>query len=236
MRPLRVRALMRTPIAIPGSRDIHLDALLAWVWVLRHHPDRIAQISRLSTRDEILNIHLPVAVVAIGNHRVPVCAAWEFPLEARLSTTQWTRRKDGEDIAQRARKVSASSPERPQLNRGDVIETPWAEWLTWGSRREVRKALDLVHSVGGLRGHGYGTVASWEVEIAEHDPQRCWIEEGRAVRNLPASAITAARSALVSVSVQPPYWLPCMHTPGVVPGVDASLNAVGESAISSVDR
>jgi hypothetical protein len=228
---LQVEARLFSAIALPTGRDIHLDALLAWVWVLRHHPERMACISRVSRRSEILDIHLPVPRVPIGAHRVPLCSATIYPDTARLTSITWTRRKDGHDIEHRARPIASTSPERPQLNRGDAIETPSVAWLAWGRRRDVLQALKLVHHIGGLRAHGYGLVAGWSVDAIECDPAAVWIAGCRSQRNLPVEAVRVDAAHVEPLAVEPPYWTNCMWTRGVRPGVLVELTDGAREAV-----
>lgn len=226
MRPLRVRANLRSRLALPRAQDVHLDALLQWVWVMRHDRHRGSGLSRSSTRGDVTRGHLPVEHVQIGDHRVYLCSAWEFPGCNGLGTTQWTRRKDGEDMYARARRLDSSSPERPQLNVADSIATPWVEWVCWGQRRELRKSLALVHHIGGLRAHGYGAVDSWDVtEDASIDiVDIIQAEDGTTRRALPAEAVASCSPADVErLAVEPPYWLPAMHTQAIRAGSSAVL-------------
>ena len=213
MMALRVRAAVAAPVAVPHSHDVHLDAVLAWAWMLRHHSDRLGCLGREVTRAEIIRAHLPVARLRIGAHDVPLCSSWSFAPGACLAT--------GDDMAQRARRISGSCPDRPQFNRGDCVHTPWIEWVCWGQRREVVKALQLVHHVGGLRAHGYGEVTSWAVAEADHAPVDTWVSGGVAQRNLPAEAV--ATPVVERLAVEPPYWPPCMQVAAVRAGEPAEL-------------
>jgi len=228
---LKVRAEFASAIVVPRGHDVHLDALLAWVWVLRHMPDRMGGLSARSTLDDMVRAHLPVATIDVGDHQVALCSAWTFPDSTSLGTHHWTRRKDGEDLAQRSRRLSASSPERGQLNRADKIVAPYAEWVCWGQRSEVRKALELVHSVGGLRGHGAGVVTRWTVEAAEHSPVDTVVLDGEAQRNLPVEVVKSCDPTEVRLlAVEAPYWVPVRQTAAVGPGTALTLRPeVGEA-------
>ena len=97
---------MSGPVAIPGSRDIHLDALLAWAWLV-HHPHVVERdcISRQTLREDVLSFRgcIPLAVAQLGIHEVALCTAWQFPGTAKPETMRWTRRKNGTDRYNRAR-------------------------------------------------------------------------------------------------------------------------------------
>lgn len=223
---------MAAPLALPRGHDIHLDAMLAWVWMLRHRPDAMECIDRGIPRSEIIRPHLPVAVATIGQHEVALCSSMRLPSAAELRTTTWTRRKDGEDMHMRSRRISGSSPERPQLNRADSVVTPWVEWICWGDRREVAKALDLVHHVGGLRAHGHGMVRRWEVDATDHAPADTWYSMGRTQRVLPEQAVKTM-AAPVRLGVQAPYWPTCMQVYAHRAGTIGALTPQARGALDA---
>jgi hypothetical protein len=223
MRSLQVTALLGTPVALPRANDVHLDGLLAWAWLEANRPELLDCISAKSTREEIVEAPIPLARIDVGEHRIAVCSAWSFSDDSRLTTGRWTRRKDGEDMGQRARPINASSPERPQLNRADVVEARAVIWFAWGEPEPVQELLSRVSHIGGLRGMGYGKVIVWAVEEGSFRPEEILVF-GESQRNLPIEAVVVPPAPVPSlVAVQPPYWAPCMQTRGYLPGVELEL-------------
>lgn len=225
MKPLRIRAEMGSAIALPGSRDIHFDALLGWVWMVRHHPDRLASLSRQSLREETIRPHLPLGLVRVGRHVAPMASAWLLPDGARLATVSFTRRKDGDDLDMRERTINASSPDRSMMVRVDTVEVSYVDWIVWGIKREIKSACKLLHHVGGMGRHGYGVVQRWTIEDGDHSATDTWVRDGRAARNLPVDALSGISGEIERLAVEPPYWPPCMHVPAVGPGTSVTLSS-----------
>jgi len=232
MEGLICTARLVTPVALQKSYDIHLDALLAWAWISKNDPDILGAISGRTSRSDLVNPTLPLAVIPIGEWSVSLCTSWELPESALLGSAYWTRRKDSIDIGFRERKVSPSSPERNQLNRADLIGAGSVSWFCWGEGNGILDLLLLVTNLGGLRAHGYGEIASWEVESIGIDPTWLWERDGFANRNLPLPICRGHNAADVeALAFQAPYWLPCMRAPGIRSGSSVVLGGTAGELI-----
>lgn len=223
---------MDSPIILPGGLDVHLDALLAYAWMLRHCPERKSLLARSTPRRDIIFAHIPVRRIRVGQHAIPLATAWMLPESARLTPARWTRRKDGEDMERRSRTINASCLERGMYLRGDQIETDVVEWLAWGDRRAIVRDLRLVHQIGGKRAHGAGMIRSWSVVSADISPVDTWVAGDRVVRNLPAEAISS--ECHERCAVEPPYWPACMQVLGAAVGTHATLTVEVLSALECV--
>jgi hypothetical protein len=231
MRSMRIIAHASTPIAVPGSRDIHIDGVLAWAWVTKNCPGEYGSISRQSSASEMpfAMEDLGLSVVRIGGHCFTVSTSWNFPESASLGSTYIARRKTGQDMAARSLRVDPSSPDRPCLTRSDCVKTPYCEWYAHGDMLAVEELLGSVRSVGSFRGAGYGAVSRWSVEPSDIAIDEMLVMDGVAQRNLPEAFVSVA--SVRSVAVRPPYWLPDLTTLGVDPGTQTGISDSGRSQI-----
>lgn len=216
MRPLRVTAHLDSKVA--AEDEIHLDALLHHVQAKRTIS---LDLSRASPAEAIQRVPLPLARIYGPDGRwVWAASAWDLAIDATAPTSpiHITRKKDVEDIEQRATTWTPSSgPERLQLLKRPGYEAPRITWTCIGSRREVRRALDCIENVGSVRRQDYGHVTRWEVEaLGEDDTDaealaRLPFAYGRPARAMPWSWVDIERSESTSPSFGaclPPYWHP----------------------------
>jgi len=95
-------------------------------------------------------------------------------------------------------------------------------WFAWGDRREIRKLLKGIDSIGKKMSYGYGRVRSWDVEPTEED--RSWYahhERGAVLmrplpqgEHLPTDLIGYRQDF---AAVRDPYWHPDVHCEAVTP-------------------
>ena len=234
MNGFRIRAELSSPIAVPGSRDVHIDSLLGWSWMMKNRPEAIDAISRQSIVDEIsLDMHgLGLSVVKTCGHVLTASTAWILPDRAILRGAYWTRRKEGRDITRRASRIDPASLERPMLSRGDAIDTPYCDWFVFGDQARIESLLGNIQHVGALRAHGYGVVKRWTISTAHRSEASMLIYKGTAQRTLPA--VLTSTNTLCGVSVRPPYWLPALQIAGVEPGQQIELSDAGRKLIDAL--
>jgi hypothetical protein len=219
MEGLICTAHLETPIVIPRENEVHLDALLSWSWMAEHCPEKFGLISGRTTRAEVVEMEIPVLTIRAGSWGVSLCSSWDFPSTATLGSFHWVRRKDGVDMGNRARRLSPSSPERPQFKHAHKVSSPYVSWTCWGDREKIAAMLARVECVGGLRSHGCGVVREWVVDRMSIDPVGIWVSDGVAKRNLPIEVCKGPQpSAIERLACQSPYWLPCMQGPTVRAG------------------
>lgn len=231
--PLRVTA--RLASAVVASQDVHLDALLAYV--AHKRTGGSIDIDRRTPIRDIKQYALPLARVTVGSSWVWACSAWDLPRGAQPHGHHLTRRRDSVDVDEAARAfVRGYGPGRDLLKRREAVLASSTSWLCVGNPREVRKALELCDSLGGLRGHGAGEVTAWEVE--EVDSPGSWSivdANGCAARHLPVSWCERA-GEVQRLACRPPYWHPGMQGPAVRAGVPVTLTREALAAALELDR
>lgn len=192
MKLLRVTAVLDSPVIL---RDVvHIDGLLASAWVVRHRDH-----ARLGSTPRTYALHVQHAgtIVTLSTAVAPA---------GEPSLVHATKRRDSEDVDRlQSPFTPGSGPGRDMLirDRAHVIRS--LDWLAFGSRREISRALELRTSFGAMRRHGWGEVRRWEVEPVDGDPLHCLVRDGVAQRNLPLSwCKTWDRQALAASF--PPYF------------------------------
>lgn len=192
MRLLRVVAHLDAPVML---RDVvHLDAILASAWVVRHPKE--AQRGSVP-RTYTLHVHHAGHTVTLSSAVAPA---------GEPTLVHATKRRDPSDVDRLAGSFTpGSGPSRDMLIRDRAHVTPRLEWLAFGSRREILRALELRTSIGAMRRHGWGDVRRWDVEPVDGDPLTCWVRDGVAQRHLPL-AWCSSWSRTTGAPTFPPYF------------------------------
>lgn len=228
MRPLKVTCDLATPIA--GDVPM-LDAMLEWC--MSRHVGRGLGLSHGAGADrrpyEPGIIPIPVARRRVAGF------AWPVPL---ATSPIYVAREGGDwhDHIARQFGAHASSLAAPgtvattngefksyrlPLRRRDVGTVAW---LCVGDRKEVRRLLRDVPSIGKKVSIGCGRVAAWTVEFWDGDEDDCWFARAPAgpvlMRPLPATmplppSLLGARASFGGVV--PPYWSAEHFAEGVFP-------------------
>lgn len=208
--PLLVRAWLGSPVV---GEPAHLDGILTVAWALRH-PRHSARPSRATAPEAIQSAHLPLWRVEVEGASIWLASA---ALGEGAPTATWqTRRRDPEDWDRLAASVTVGSgPHKDCLVRYEARAVEVLSWRAIGSRREVERSLRLLWGsegtpsgfVGSARRAGAGAIRRWSVEVAAHGLLDCLLDEGRAIRHLPAGWVDSA-DRWYEGATAPPYWLP----------------------------
>jgi len=197
-------------VVIDPAEPLHLDALLAWALA-----PRVGVRPCLSRDDPIDPVPLPLDYSRIGGVNV-----WH-------ASALFPDGPTGEDLAYWRKRFRQS---RAELTTGspNLQNSTYRDWnmplplllctrlvgYASGSRKECKRLLRDVRSLGKKRAHGHGKVIDLELEQVPED----WslVCEGRAMRWLPSA--DGARL----VRPQPPYW----HPEGRVPCCEVGASIV----------
>jgi len=203
---LRITFLLDgTGLVFDPAEPIHLDALLAWALAPKLR-ERMGLTANPDRDSPVQHIPLPLASSTIHGARVWHASALA-PDGATAETLVYWRKR----FRQGRAALAAGSP-----NLTNGVYRDWQMPVPLllchrlvgyasGQRKEVKRLLREVQSLGKKRAHGYGRVVGLEIEeIAEDYSLTC---DGRAMRWLPTPG--AARL----VRPAPPYW----HPQGRVP-------------------
>lgn len=214
MRAFRVVAYLAGPY-ITGGDPIHLDALLASVWI-RRQPGS-GGLCRNTPLTEQVHPRLPLARVSCMGARVWAASAAR-PLHGDLPAMVCQIRKpDGEDWDRLDRTVNTQAGPRKHTRTLHEARVAWAlEWLGVGAPTEVRRSLRYLWGpqtqpygqVGSVRRSGAGQLLAWTCVWADHDTASTLVCAGRVMRHLPANWLVPGEHWVRSGAVEPPYWHP----------------------------
>lgn len=174
---------------------IHLDAVLAWIFVrLQVAPCDIGR------DDNPEAVKLPVLQTTVNGNKIYRASAL-FPEGETASSLRFLRKKF------RSSRVELAGGS-PNLQNGTYREynlpvtlllTPRMVAYASGNRKEIKKALRKnIFALGKKRAYGYGRVI--HIECEEIPDDYSLIKDGRAMRWLPDPRGTRW------VRPQPPYW------------------------------
>lgn len=228
--PLVITARLGAPLI--SDHPVHLDSLLTEAVGRRHGLIR-SDALRTDSPDRFRRIQIPLASVTHEGAEV-WCASVEQPGPTAPYTHHWVRRRDAEDEEEMRRTFTpGAGPDRNMMLRRDGYAAYSVRWYAIGHRREVRKALELVRSVGAKRGQGLGAVLSWEVEHGGDALSWLVSPEGTCRRHVPEGWLSARRWGRGAVSS--PYFLaatqqrvPMLGSPVTVP---EAVRALAEAAV-----
>lgn len=209
---LEVRATLHGELAI--DRPLHLDGLLMAVKATRMD---LPPIARDTPIEAIPEIPIPITQTR-GIYR---CSAAYF-LDNERGRHFWTRRKDAQDVERYDKPFARGyGPARDLMRRASTVRATEAHWLVHTSdRAEFEDLLSNIRALGGLRAHGLGRVAGWDVvERTTGRPDDC-VADGLVMRTMPARLIIRGNSATVFAACRPPYWHPGRVEEAILPGVE----------------
>jgi len=207
-----------------------LDALLEWC-MSRHVGQDFGLAHALDERRASYEpglIPIPVARRRVEGFAwpIPLCSSPIFRAR-RDGVEHFARRFDPDPalIAGAERKVYASNSGEFKSYRLPlrVRLVEKIAWFAVGDRKEVRRLLRDVYSLGKKSSQGHGRIASWEVEHWEGREDWCWLAPSESgpvlMRSLPLTVVPdgvlGARrffGGLVS-----PYWASEFFSEGVIP-------------------
>lgn len=212
MRPLRVRAYLRTGVV--SDAYLPLDGVLLYQAMRRRFGPRDATLPGVSSLPWSLDgVHglVPLEERNPGPQWYYACSFAQWPPHVTEGKDHWNKRFD----AQYADIVDLGTQRRVIVEQGRYrsYHMPvfyrcalWVEWYAVGNIEAVRDLLCDVWSLGKKGVQGWGRVGRWEIEPWPHD----WSEwrEGQAMRAIPASVFgTSFPLDLRLWGYRPPYWM-----------------------------
>ena len=176
-------------------------------------------------------LDIPIARRTVAGAAIYLSSDALLPDDAVYAGGHMTKRRDGHDVDHMAGKFSrAGGPGRDMLKRIPLVNAPFVRWICVGNRRRLKAWLKQITALGGLRGHGYGRVARWDLDYVEGDFDAAIVAEGQALRAIPASWCTDPHH-VIPLPHHPPYWhrrsiAPCVPRGRPLRLTDAALAQV----------
>lgn len=231
--------LVEVKLASPwldNADPVHLDGIVMQAHARRWGMERdVSRVESLAGLRDQADMRLPVSVIVVDGVSCAVCSAAEVVTPVAPAVVHQVKRRDHTDWDRLDRPVSvAAGPHKDRLERNYGQVASGLRWHAWGNRGEL---LDLLRLLWGPRGrpHGFigskrrsgsGEIAAWDVFDGIHEPDRCWLHEGRAVRHLPAEVVLHAERWRMGAS-RSPYWHP--ERRGSVPWIGTSVELLPEA-------
>ena len=198
----RIRAKLATPMV--WHRGLNLDALAVSTLC-----DVDADIPTRRSASTPEPPRIPISYLRHNGERVYLSSDAMLPRDARFAKTHWVRRRDDQDIHRMTRKINrAGGVDRDKMVRGRLALATHVGWQFWSMNPNwlYRLMESRVDALGGLRAHGYGRVAGWEISrVEDGKPAMAWIYEGLTLRALPVDWLADGMDA-TWLPVRPPYW------------------------------
>lgn len=192
MRRLTVTAHLVAGYSASDPWSPALDGILAWAWMRRHHPERLAEGVAIGAADILPLDDLPLARDHADGLWWYLCSSPRVDAAARIRR-HYHRRFD-DDIAGRrlddavAKVPSAAGPYKGSRLQETVIMTDRIVWHAVGHPFGIHTLLRAVPSIGRGVARGLGRVRGWSVEDAgsrgDHDLRRPLPERVAAERGL----------------------------------------------------
>jgi len=219
--PVRVTAHLTEPI-VYALDGMHLDGILAAA-AYRDLDERTRRRIPPLSADWVIDLRLPLArwAVDVGDAPVPDGRLlWKhsdgrevWGWCASVEVAEWL----GQGVAEVRKKPVLDEMRRyseaksAQINGGPLkgynlrMPTAFARSVSWhalGDPVAIARLLDRhIGAIGKKRGHGWGTVARWEVE--QIDTDQSIARDGVLARRLPAQCGIVGRP--VTGAIRPPY-------------------------------
>lgn len=199
MEPLKITAKLLTGQVVTADLWLPLDSILAYAWMMEHHPDKLAASTSGMRPEDILEPELPLERRGEGDDWYWACSfALGSPRGQQI--VYYHRRFDAQeseayvDFGKRRGKVNhKAGPYRSCRVPLMVVLVPELVWYAVGNRYEVEWLLQYITHIGKKRSQGYGRVARWTVERAEEDLS--------SLRPIPDP------EGDFEMGVRPPYWM-----------------------------
>lgn len=207
MQPLKVTARLLTGRIATTDLYVPLDSILAHVWMMRHHPERMVASASAVRPEELIDPDLPferrgqgadwywACSFACGTPRAEDIAHWHKRFDI-LEAERYV------DFGGRCGKVNTKSGFY-KTYRVPVVTflVPELVWYAVGDMDTIRCMVQTVTHIGKKRAQGYGRVARWYVEA--------WPEDLSHLRAIPDPLGE-------EMGIRPPYWLSWQWRPAVV--------------------
>lgn len=223
IRPVRVRAWLRQPVACDMRDGLRLDGALSWlvVTLTTGEPPREGFLG--ARREDWTDLPLPFERVTRAGWEVFAVSDAVFPPVAQEGLRR-RRRKPHPEAMALAKVQTNGGPWKALDIPTPTIETPLVEWYARADVERLRALLTELHCVGRGRAGGLGWVLAWEVDEVSED--RAIERGGQPMRAIPvldhAEAARLYPGALVQMAaVRPPFWHRAVKTLCACPVVSA---------------
>jgi len=171
--PLRLRAWLTSSIAWDGYDGMTaLEGALQTVVVWREAGRMPADVFA-GCGDAVVDIPIPIADVEIAGRRV-ACASWAVPPPIAVETLRYRRHRARVE-AMRLHVVRINQGDYKSQNRPEAtLTTPFVDIFVRGDRERLSALLADVGAIGRVRGIGFGTVLTWDIENDAEDRSLVW--------------------------------------------------------------
>lgn len=212
---------VRTPVIT--STPIHFDALLASVHPAMHN---LNYLTRRSPAQDVVTPPIPVDSAKCDSDWVFCCSAADYSDDAKPYQTKFTKRKDpGDYFYIRATQAPRTGPGRDRCDTVyGVVCSSIRFFASSQAENELNRISRRVRNIGAMRKMGFGEVTEYQIQPRpDLDWQRCLIDRGVAVRNLPAPLLQSECTR--DIICRPPYWVASQMQPGAAAGDAAELRS-----------
>lgn len=238
-RPLVVTVELGSPWLDAGD-PIHLDGIVMQAQARRQGIDQ--RIDRSASLDGMRLLPIPLATLTVLGASCAACSAAEAVGPTAPSVVHQVKRRDLGDWDRLKRPVNvAAGPSKDRLVHNPGQVAAGLRWYTWGHRASVMDLLRLLWGhhdrphgfVGSKRRSGSGEIRRWSVEVGDHPPERCLLDDGRAARHIPQQWVTSAERWRHGAYL-PPYWHPERQVPVPWLGVRVELHSEVHAALTDL--
>jgi len=210
MKPLRITATFRSPVALDVPRWVALDALLAAVEAKRLG---LPPVSVGGPEEVPIHVQQHAAGFSMASFGVAEIAAVDLVHLRR----RFDRRSGAILGRENSRKVNIATGPYKQWNKPlRPVTVARAVWTAVGDQAWIEDTLTHVSSVGKRRNSGNGEVGRWTVEETERFALWHPVQDGvlRPVRTVPmdlAPREVDAEIPTIVARLTPPYWYHSGH-------------------------
>ena len=189
---------------------LNFDGLLLYALTGEAETDSLKAMDKLPPAPDLPLARYPYGTMDGERRHVYASSDMQFDTSAAVrSTANWVRRftEDG-----RERPYKRMSGEwGGQWKTAPLVVAERVYWLAWfsseaGIAEAVAALSDNVRALGALRGHGYGRVREWRVEILKGKPRDAIVDcGGTTIRALPEGFFPLP-GLYERLPLRPPYW------------------------------
>ena len=146
--------------------------------------------------------------------------------DATVSVAHRVKRRSGGDIDYLSRRFNpAGGPGRDTMTRSKLTSADQVSWFAWADQGVLRSLLPRIKALGALRGHGYGRIRVWAVDVLPNGHPVDAVQDDASMtarRAMPASWVVWP-VAVTPLPVTPPYWHRDSVVSAVPPGAVIAL-------------
>lgn len=221
MKNLKITAKLLDGRVNSNDGLFNLDSILAYAWMLIHHPDILQ--NRDLRIDNLIEPDLPLAKDEDGRWKTSV--GFYIQYEERIE--YWHKKINDFDALTyvnfegKRGKINSQSGEfkayrMPQLIR--VVSD--IQFYCVGDPDEIRRLLSLITNIGKKGSQGYGYVREWVIEEIENDYSDIGPYGIMRPKPFTGEYLDTGESYLIKkIRLKPPYHLHVDRVPCIIPNV-----------------